>query len=376
MSWSYHKRIKIIPGVHLNFSKSGISTSIGIKGVSVNFGKSGAYLNTHVPLLGIHNRQKLSGGTPSPITAYDEPPIPPATGGNIFSADIHEITSQNMQGIKEAMLMARQQRHDLNEDLEDIQRSMVRSKLKLNFSYWLLYGFINRSIPNKIKSDIKAQENAILQIKEQIARSYVALDVRFDPGIREQYDQVISTFRQLMVSHKIWDVTSAHYQDRVAARSSASTVVSKREVKFGIKELPEIQSPLDVLYFQNANGADLYFYPGFIIMYASKDDFALIGIDEIIFNYSGVRFTETGPVPRDSKIIDRTWAKVNKNGTPDKRFNGNYQIPVVRYGELSLKTNTGLHEEYECSNYEATQAFGNAFSIYQECIRLLNRNGQ
>lgn len=40
MAWSYRKRIKVIPGVHLNFSKKGISTSIGIKGASINFSGS------------------------------------------------------------------------------------------------------------------------------------------------------------------------------------------------------------------------------------------------------------------------------------------------------------------------------------------------
>lgn len=31
MAWSFRKQIKIIPGVHLNLSNSGISTSVGVK---------------------------------------------------------------------------------------------------------------------------------------------------------------------------------------------------------------------------------------------------------------------------------------------------------------------------------------------------------
>ncbi|WP_288788963.1 hypothetical protein [uncultured Elizabethkingia sp.] len=119
-------------------------------------------------------------------------------------------------------------------------------------------------------------------------------------------------------------------------------------------------------------GADLYFYPGFIVMYSNKNSFAIIGINEIDFYQSYVRFTETSAIPSDSKIIDRTWAKVNKNGSRDKRFKGNYQIPVVCYGEIHLSTNTGLNEEYEFSNYEATEAFGNAFREYQRIIKSLH----
>jgi hypothetical protein len=29
MGWNYRQRIKIAPGVHLNFSKKGVSTTIG-----------------------------------------------------------------------------------------------------------------------------------------------------------------------------------------------------------------------------------------------------------------------------------------------------------------------------------------------------------
>ena len=60
MAWNYRRRIKIIPGVHLNFSKNGISTSIGLRGASVTIGKKSTYVNTSIPGLGIYNRQKLA----------------------------------------------------------------------------------------------------------------------------------------------------------------------------------------------------------------------------------------------------------------------------------------------------------------------------
>ncbi|GAQ14660.1 hypothetical protein MODO_2346 [Myroides odoratimimus] len=368
MAWSFRKRIKVIPGVHLNFSKSGISTSVGVRGASMTFGNSGTYLNTSIPPLGIYNRQKL---LKSSSNSFQEESNIIEYSDNIFSADIQEITSQNKQGIKEAIILAQQQRKELKNDLLKINTSYVSSKLKLNLSYILLYGLIKKTISQNIKEDIKAQKNAIVQTKEQIENCYVRLDIDFDIEIKEKYLKLVETFKKLINSQKIWDVTSAYFQDRVATRSSASTLVKKREVKFLLKSLPEIKSNYEALYFQNANGADLYFYPSFIVMYSSKGDFAIIGFEEISFNQSYVRFTETGTIPKDSKVIDKTWAKVNKNGSPDKRFKNNYQIPVVKYGEIKLKTKTGLNEEYEFSNYEYTEEFGRAFSEYQQLIKTI-----
>ena len=46
---NYRKRIRVLPGVTLNLSKKGISTTIGVKGLSVNFSERGTYLNTGIP---------------------------------------------------------------------------------------------------------------------------------------------------------------------------------------------------------------------------------------------------------------------------------------------------------------------------------------
>lgn len=369
MAWSFHKRIKIIPGVHLNLSKSGISTSIGIKGASMLFGKSGTYLNTSIPILNINNRHKLSDSNPIPDILDRNEPI--ELFGNIFSADVHKITSQNMAGVKETILLAQQQRKELKSDLLKIQTTLGNSKLKLILSYVFLYGLINKTISEDLKLNIETQKEAIKQTKDLIDNCYVKLDIEFDPEIKEKYDRMVTAFRNLTTSHKIWDVTSAHFQDRVAARSAASTIVSKRDVRFSFKSLAEIRSDFEALYFENANGADLYFYPSFIVMYANRKDFAIIGLNELNLQQNYVRFTETGSVPRDSKVIDRTWAKVNKNGTPDKRFKGNYQIPIAKYGQINLRTNTGLNEEYEFSNYEFTEAFSQIFKEYQSTFKYL-----
>lgn len=56
---------------------------------------------------------------------------------------------------------------------------------------------------------------------------------------------------------------------------------------------------------------------------------------------------------------------------PDKRFKSNYQIPVVEYGKLHFYNSAGLNEEYRISNYEASEAFGNAFLEYKSVCKFL-----
>ena len=61
MGIRYRRSVKIMPGVRINFSKSGISTTIGPRGASVNIGKNGTYLNTGIPGTGIYMRERIGG---------------------------------------------------------------------------------------------------------------------------------------------------------------------------------------------------------------------------------------------------------------------------------------------------------------------------
>ncbi|MBW8683861.1 DUF4236 domain-containing protein [Chitinophaga rhizophila] len=371
MAWSYRKRIRIIPGVHLNISRRGISTTIGVKGASLNFGPRGTYLNTGIPGSGLYNRQRISPArstTPQHIP-QDVAVLEPASRGNIFSVAPDEVTSNDMQGIKDTIIAAHQQKKELTLDLEKVKMALASSRLKLTLSYIFLIGWIVKKVSQQLKDAIAAQQNAIHQISEQLENSSMTMDVEFDEGMKGKFDALSEAFKRLSAADKVWDVTSAVSQNRVAARSAASTLIERRQVSIGIRNIPDISAAIAPLWLKNANGADLYFYPAFLIMYDSRDQFGIIGYDELDFDYGPIRFVEDGPVPRDTQVIDRTWAKVNRDGSRDKRFKDNYQIPIVKYGRIKLRTRNGMHEEYDFSNYEATELFSNAFLNYVKALK-------
>lgn len=57
----FRKSIKILPGVRLNLSKSGISVTLGGKAFSLNLGKQGTYANVDLPGSGLVYRTRLGG---------------------------------------------------------------------------------------------------------------------------------------------------------------------------------------------------------------------------------------------------------------------------------------------------------------------------
>ena len=56
-----------------------------------------------------------------------------------------------------------------------------------------------------------------------------------------------------------------------------------------------------------------------------------------------------------------TWFKVNRDGSPDKRYKGNYEIPVMGYAQVDFKTPSGLNESYCFSNPQSVISFFQPF---------------
>lgn len=61
MGLYWRKSTKILPGVRINWSKSGPSISVGSRGAKMNFGKRGTYVSGGIPGTGLYYRQKIGG---------------------------------------------------------------------------------------------------------------------------------------------------------------------------------------------------------------------------------------------------------------------------------------------------------------------------
>src|SRR5205814_7651270 len=83
----------------------------------------------------------------------------------------------------------------------------------------------------------------------------------------------------------------------------------------------------------------LYLFPDRILVYQGSEVGAVLYHD-LSIELHPVGFVETEDVPSDAEVIGQTWRYVNKKGGPDRRFSNNRQIPIVRYGESSLRSSS------------------------------------
>lgn len=94
----------------------------------------------------------------------------------------------------------------------------------------------------------------------------------------------------------------------------------------------------------------------------------MIDLLDIDIDFSISHFIENENVPSDTDIVEYTWAKSNKDGSRDKRFADNYQIPVARYGLLHFSSSSGLNEVYMFSHPVAAYNFKVMFDEYKSVL--------
>jgi len=71
MSLRFRRQLRLLPGLHLNLSRSGISATVGVPGMRVTLGRRPA-VNVGLPGSGVSYRESLSS-TP-PATSAAAPP--------------------------------------------------------------------------------------------------------------------------------------------------------------------------------------------------------------------------------------------------------------------------------------------------------------
>lgn len=382
MAFRFQKRVSLFPGVRLNFSSRGVSTTLGVRGASINIGSRGAYLNVGLPGTGLSYRTRLSK-TPFKSPESNSPPRDEASShedqpnysslspqlGAIRSAATAELTSAGLSELKRLINEAAVRRTELKIQTAGAKTALEKSERRLKNARRFIIRIFTR---NKISSLISEIDNAKKNLDEaELALQGCAIDVdfAFDDTVTNAFAALARTYDELTNCETVWDITNFVSTNRAAERTIATSSINRIEIRLSSGQSEIMHSSQRSLHFENANGDDLYLYSGFALLRNKIGDFALIEMQDVAIHFEVTRFVEEDRVPSDTEIVGQTWKKANKDGSPDLRFSGNFQIPLTRYGKIFLKNRTGLNEAYLFSNASKAEAFAESFADYSKCLK-------
>jgi hypothetical protein len=295
-----------------------------------------------------------------PPTIPNEPlQITAAESGEIRSAGTSELTSAGLSKFRELLAQAQQERGVLLPELHVAVQEADRLEQKQ--AAWQQGWLLRRILPSRYARIQKSAEEAAArreELEEQEKLSRLQTQIDLPDEVRKVYSQLVDAFAIIAKCERKWDTLSRVATDRVRQRTTASHSIDRKPVAFDLGSCDLIESEWRVPHLENANGGDLYIYPAFVLLHISAETFALVDMMEVEIESASAAFIEEETIPTDTRIVRQTWKKANKDGSPDRRFAGNYQIPVVEYGRLAIRSESGLNEEYMLSNFAAVAQFG------------------
>lgn len=375
MSWRFRQSFKIIPGLKLNLSRSGLSASIGGAPFTVNVGPRGVYGTASIPGTGIQFRQRLSDdsrhGERRDEFADLPPVIPPqidsglSTLKEIRSASTERLTSDSLKELKSLIQTAYEEHEEINTQL--FTARMESARVTKRFRSWD-NGFLLKKL-FKSSFEVRRAEAEIAtarasELEEQLRLTTIATQVELAEEQADPFYRLRDDFTALSECAAIWDVKAEGATDKARLRTIAGKTITREKIRLSLGSCDLIQWEEKVPHFTNANGGDIFLFPGFILYRASKTAFSVIDFHDVNVTAVGVKFVEDEGVPNDSKVVGQTWAKTNKDGSRDRRFADNHEIPIAAYGELTLKSNTGLWEKFHFSNPERLEHFAKSWTLF------------
>ena len=347
----YFRKSKSLGPVRLNFSKSGLGVSTGVKGARLSFGPRGTYVN--LGRNGIYYRKKLGGNN-----AGSKKPNRKAIHDN-YNSTQPIINQQSEFDYSDAIRVYDNSYSDSvlgQEIIKDIKKS------KAFFWIWIVLSFILIGVIQEWGLLIAIASGIILW---RFFTARVVYDL--EPEAEFEWKKLNEILFGLRSSNRLWLIENETYNSNRKVNAGASSTVVRgnanvlqlkpnRKTGFGVK------TNVSSFVIRSAKCQILFLPSGIIVKKGSKQ--VAYSFDQINIVSATVNFVESEAVPRDAEVIRHTWLYVNKDGSPDRRYSGNRQIPVCRYGVIRI-TGSNISLELQTSNRALSSNVGNAYTHYQ-----------
>lgn len=341
MGIRYRKSIRIGKGFRINLSKSGIGYSVGCKGLRYTKTASDRSRTTvSIPGTGISWVEESSGNrtqraNPSQPTPNNGPAGDTTYLYSVENADAAQLTSSSL----EAFIKSIRRFHYAN------------LLLSLTFIFILVLLSYGESRDNTALFGIGFMLTiaAIALMLVHLTAGRIKAEYVFDDFSRMKYETLLQAMETLRSNQKVWQLTSVYANQRSRVHGGASQSLDK--VPVTIKRKTPYFLRMNVTCYQiKLKKEMLYILPDQIIV-KNGSKFGAIAFSELQFEIGTENVIDTA-APKDAYVVSKTWRYVNKDGTPDRRFSNNVQLPVCLYAAVSVRSGSGFNTKLYLSNHQ------------------------
>ncbi|MDO5692467.1 MAG: DUF4236 domain-containing protein [Pseudomonadota bacterium] len=342
MGFYLRKSISVGP-LRFNLSKSGVGVSTGIKGLRVGIGPRGNYV--HMGRHGLYYRATLPSTASQGEDHHSinrnlaqDVQIPDGTHAplvEIESADISKIVESSSRELLDE-IKNKNSKIRIWPIAACVSAGIALLTFNLGLPTWLVIAIATICVVGVY----------ITYIRDSLNKT-VVLFYDFDSEMEAAYQELHSAATKLSGCSCAWHIeASGKVYDR-KYHAGASDLVRRKRTMIFRGSPPYLKTNIETVAI-GVGRQTLHFFPDRILIY-DQSGVGSVNYKELNLDVSATQFIESEAVPRDAKVIGRTWKYVNKSGGPDKRFKDNIQLPICQYEEISLRTASGLNEVIQIS---------------------------
>ncbi|MBK8698798.1 MAG: DUF4236 domain-containing protein [Saprospiraceae bacterium] len=189
-------------------------------------------------------------------------------------------------------------------------------------------------------------------------RKLLILEYSLDEFTQQLHTQFVSSFSQILDSKKVWQILhSSKVSNYKYSAGANSEIIRKPIKKLSLNEYPisSLTTNINIPHI-GFSDCDYYFFPERLVIKRGKEFGGLLYKNLKIISGT-VNFIESETVPEDASIISQTWKYLNKDGSPDKRFQDNIELPVCKYSSYEFSSVNGINEILYTSKVDAFNDF-------------------
>ncbi len=363
----FHIRDSINLGpFRINLSKSGLGFSAGVKGLRIGTGPRGHYI--HAGINGIYYRKTLAGLGRKPRSA----PTGEQTDYTSEFAKIAPNEKLPAYMTEDGVLMRRiisaeaevliSESH--SEALTSLNQARERPSMTLLLCSAAAVGvalsFISQN-PAVVMAFVVLLGIAFaLGRMIDLPRRNVVFAYDLEPDAKERYKALVEAIDQVAGSSKLWfvkasgDIKTLHAWKK---NSGATSLVDTKETSVSYVLPPGVASNITPPMI-GIDGKNCYFFPDCILVEENKR-FGAVRYESLRTAVRDQRMIME-VAPPDARVVGQTWKYVNKNGSPDRRFKDNRQLPICLFEEIGMVSDGGFKGLLQVSKYGVSSAYGSA----------------
>ncbi|KAI3591784.1 hypothetical protein D9X30_3309 [Cupriavidus sp. U2] len=367
MGLSYRKSISAGP-FRFNISGKGVGVSVGVPGFRIGSGPRGHYVS--VSAGGFTYRQSLGGRHrhSSGADHQERFPQPPADGD---AAAGQRFLPSGSSTVAPLEVIQSADIGKLSDSSADALFSEIDAKSKMN-PVWpiplvatavlaMLLAANNAEPANRAMQGVGLLALITVIVATvwlylwDSARRSVVLIYDLEQDFNQSYERMLSGFDEMRTCNRAWRVEAEGRVLDGRYHAGAGSQVIRKAASMSYGNVAIIKCNIDVPSITTGR-MRFFFYPDRILMEDGKR-IAACSYQSLEAESGQTQFIESDNVPSDAEVIGHTWRYVNRNGSPDRRFKDNRQIPVVRYETLRLSTAQGVREMFHFSRLGCSGRF-------------------